>query len=111
MCVVCVAEWGLSISIYYIWGGVCVCVCVCGSLLAHHVSARYHVLCTHLPFPFPTPPRPSTNAAWQYLVLACDPYENIGFKIPNAPIDRREDRIVSTYDVGTGKFCLRFFYE
>lgn len=51
------------------------------------------------------------DKAWQYLVLACDPYDSIGFKIPNAPIDRGENRIVSLYDAPTGKFSLKFFYE
>jgi len=53
----------------------------------------------------------AADKAWQYLVLACDPYENIGFKIPNAPIDRGENRIISQYDAQSGKFSLRFFYE
>jgi splicing factor 3A subunit 2 len=48
--------------------------------------------------------------AWQYLVLACDPYENIAFKIPNAPIDKTPGKLLSQYDKVTGQFSLRFYY-
>jgi splicing factor 3A subunit 2 len=53
----------------------------------------------------------TADRAWQYVVFACDPYENIGFKIPNAPIDRGEERIVTQYEAETGRFSVRFFYQ
>jgi splicing factor 3A subunit 2 len=32
------------------------------------------------------------NKDFQYLLFACDPYETVGFKIPNAEIDKAEVR-------------------
>jgi splicing factor 3A subunit 2 len=45
-----------------------------------------------------TPP----DRNYQYLLVACDPYETVAFKIPNEPINRGEGRFVTNWDT-TGK--------
>jgi splicing factor 3A subunit 2 len=52
----------------------------------------------------------AADKAWQYVVLACDPYETIAFKIPNAPIDTAPGKVVSQFDTSTGQFSLRFYF-
>jgi len=47
---------------------------------------------------------------WQYLVLACDPYDNIAFKIPNKPIDKNEGKFVTHYDRESGLFSLKMHF-
>jgi len=50
------------------------------------------------------------NKNYQYLVIACDPYDNIGFKIPNIPIDKNEGRFVSHFDNETKKFSIKMYF-
>lgn len=47
---------------------------------------------------------------YQYLLLACDPYETIGFKIPNQPIDKRDGRFYTNWDKERKKFVLQLFF-
>ena len=47
---------------------------------------------------------------YQYLLVACDPYETIAFKIPNHPIDKREGRFFTSWDRKTFKFVLQLFF-
>lgn len=49
-----------------------------------------------------TPP----DKNYQYLLLACDPYETVAFKIPNEPIDRNEGKFVTNWDVEAKVFTL-----
>jgi splicing factor 3A subunit 2 len=42
-----------------------------------------------------TPP----DKNYQYLLVACDPYETIAFKIPNEQIDREQEKFVTNWDV------------
>ena len=49
-----------------------------------------------------TPP----DKNYQYLLLACDPYETVAFKIPNEPIDRNEGKLVTNRDVEAKVFTL-----
>ena len=37
---------------------------------------------------------------YQYLLFACEPYETIGFKVPNDAVDKGEDRFFTNWDVG-----------
>ena len=53
-----------------------------------------------------TPP----DKKYQYLLVACDPYETVGFKIPNEPIDREEGRFVTNWDVETKVFTLTLHF-
>jgi splicing factor 3A subunit 2 len=49
---------------------------------------------------------------YQYILFACDPYETVGFKIPNIPIDKREGRFFTNWDVKNSKFiCQLHFLE
>ena len=47
---------------------------------------------------------------FQYLLLACDPYETIAFKIPNQPVDRKEGRFYTHWDPSSHKFVLQLFF-
>jgi splicing factor 3A subunit 2 len=48
---------------------------------------------------------------YQYLLIACEPYETVAFKIPNEPIDRREGRFVTNWDVECKTFTLTFYFS
>lgn len=50
------------------------------------------------------------NASYQYLLFACEPYETIAMKIPNQPVDKREGRFYSNWDVANKKFVLQLFF-
>ena len=43
---------------------------------------------------------------YQYLLFACEPYETIGFKVPNDAVDKGEDRFFTNWDVVGKKFTL-----
>mmetsp|Transcript_7125 Transcript_7125/g.6395 ORF Transcript_7125/g.6395 Transcript_7125/m.6395 type:complete len:218 (-) Transcript_7125:111-764(-) len=47
---------------------------------------------------------------YQYLLFACDPYENIAFKIPNSPVDKNEGRFYTNWDVKLKKFTLQLYF-
>lgn len=47
---------------------------------------------------------------YQYILFACDPYETIGFKIPNHAIDKREGRFYTNWDKVNKKFALQLFF-
>jgi splicing factor 3A subunit 2 len=46
----------------------------------------------------------------QYLVIACEPYETIAFKVPSAPIDKSEGKFHFHFDEKVGKFAIKFYY-
>ena len=43
---------------------------------------------------------------YQYLLFACEPYETIGFKVPNDAVDKGEDRFFTNWDAVGKKFTL-----
>lgn len=47
---------------------------------------------------------------FQFLLVACAPYETIGFKIPNEPIDRNEGKFFTRWDADTHKFVLTLMF-
>lgn len=47
---------------------------------------------------------------YQYLLFACEPYETISFKIPNYPIDKRENRFFTSWNPQSHKFVLQFYF-
>ena len=47
---------------------------------------------------------------YQYLLLACDPYETVGFKIPNEKIDKGEGKFVTNWDVEAKVFTLTLHF-
>jgi splicing factor 3A subunit 2 len=50
------------------------------------------------------------DKSFQYLLFACDPYETVAFKIPNARIDRRHGRFFTNWDAANNKFILQLFF-
>jgi splicing factor 3A subunit 2 len=46
----------------------------------------------------------------QYILFACDPYENVAFKIPNEPIDKAEGRFFTNWDKNSKKFSLQLHF-
>lgn len=51
------------------------------------------------------------NKAWQYLLFACEPYETVGFKIPNAEIDKGDGRFFTSWDAKAKKFTLQLYFR
>jgi splicing factor 3A subunit 2 len=50
------------------------------------------------------------DKSYQYLQFACEPYETIGFKIPNDPIDKGEGRFFTSWDDANQKFTLQLYF-
>lgn len=50
------------------------------------------------------------RAPVQYLLFACDPYETIGFKVPNLKIDKQEGRFFTNWDKEAKKFTVSYWY-
>ncbi|CAM9231728.1 unnamed protein product [Choristocarpus tenellus] len=48
---------------------------------------------------------------YQYLLFACDPYETIGFKVPNLKIDKVEGHFFTNWDKEAKKFTLQLYFE
>ena len=53
-----------------------------------------------------TPP----DGNYQYLLVACDPYETVGFKIPNEKINKGEGKFVTNWDVQSKVFTLTLHF-
>lgn len=51
------------------------------------------------------------DARYQYILFAAEPYETIGFRIPNRKIDRAEGRFFTHWDQDRRKFTLQLFFE
>lgn len=47
---------------------------------------------------------------FQYLLVACRPYETVAFKVPNHPIDKSEGRFVTNWDATEKRFNLTFHF-
>ncbi|CAN0448036.1 unnamed protein product, partial [Ectocarpus sp. 12 AP-2014] len=47
------------------------------------------------------------DKGYQYLLFACDPYETIGFKVPNLKIDKQEGRFFTNWEKEAKKFTVR----
>jgi len=47
------------------------------------------------------------DKTYQYLLFACEPYETVGFKIPNEPLDKGEGRFFTSWDSNIRKFTLQ----
>jgi hypothetical protein len=48
---------------------------------------------------------------YQYLLFAADPYETIGFKIPNLKIDKDPSRFFSNWDKDGKTFTLQLYFS
>jgi splicing factor 3A subunit 2 len=44
---------------------------------------------------------------YQYILIACEPYETIGFKIPNEPLDKGEGRFFTDWNEKLQRFTLQ----
>ena len=53
-----------------------------------------------------TPP----DKNYQFLLVACDPYETVAFKIPNEPIDKGDDRFSSFWDQDAKRFSITLYF-
>lgn len=54
---------------------------------------------------------PSVGRPLQYLLFACDPYETIGFKVPNLKIDKQEGRFFTNWEKDAKKFTVRMIHD
>ena len=50
------------------------------------------------------------DKSYQYLLVACEPYETIAFKISSEPIDKREGRFNTYWDTKLLKFQIQFYF-
>nr|ADI46939.1 SPL2m [Volvox carteri f. nagariensis] len=51
----------------------------------------------------------AADKAFQYLIFAAEPYENISFKIPNTEVDRSDGKMFTHWDPDNKVFSLQFF--
>ncbi|CAM9432965.1 unnamed protein product [Chrysoparadoxa australica] len=47
---------------------------------------------------------------YQYILFACDPYETVGFKIPNLGVDKGEGKFYTNWDRDSKRFTLRLYF-
>lgn len=47
---------------------------------------------------------------YQYLLVACHPYETVAFKVPNEPIDKSQGKFITHWDSTEKKFNLTFYF-
>ncbi|GLI62899.1 splicing factor 3a, subunit 2 [Volvox africanus] len=52
----------------------------------------------------------TADKAFQYLIFAAEPYENISFKIPNTEVDRVEGKMFTHWDPDNKVFSLQFYF-
>ena len=50
------------------------------------------------------------NSKYQYLLVAAEPYETIGFKIPNIQIDFSEGRYFEAWDKEQKRYTLQLSF-
>jgi len=48
---------------------------------------------------------------WQYLLFAAEPYETIGFKIPNQEIDKNPSKFFTSWDDDSKVFTLQLYFK
>lgn len=51
------------------------------------------------------------DRAYQYLLFAAEPYETVGFKVPNLPIDRNDGKLYTHWDSETKSFTMQLYFE
>ena len=51
------------------------------------------------------------DKAFQYVVFAAEPYENIAFKIPNLEVDKSEGRFFTNWDREGKSFTLQLYFK
>ena len=50
------------------------------------------------------------DAKYQYLLIAAEPYETVGFKIPNIDIDFSEGKFFEQWDKEMKRYTLHLFF-
>ena len=53
----------------------------------------------------------SPRARTRYLLFAAEPYETIGFKIPNLEIDKEAGKFYSNWDEENKVFVLQLYFK
>lgn len=48
---------------------------------------------------------------WQFLLFAAEPYESIGFKIPNQEIDKNPTKFFTSWDDENKVFTLQLYFK
>lgn len=51
------------------------------------------------------------ESKFQYLLFACEPYETIGFKVPNMEIDKDSNKFYSNWDAQRKVFTMQIFFK
>lgn len=51
------------------------------------------------------------DKTWQYLLFAAEPYETIGFKIPNMEIDKDPSKFQTTWNDESKTFLLQLYFK
>mmetsp|Transcript_134407 Transcript_134407/g.287525 ORF Transcript_134407/g.287525 Transcript_134407/m.287525 type:complete len:242 (+) Transcript_134407:156-881(+) len=51
------------------------------------------------------------ESQFQYLLFSCDPYETIGFKVPNMEIDKDDNKFFSNWDKTRKVFTMQIFFK
>ncbi|PNH06656.1 Splicing factor 3A subunit 2 [Tetrabaena socialis] len=53
----------------------------------------------------------TADKAFQYLIFAAEPYENISFKVPNSEVDRADGKMFTHWDPDNKVFSLQFYFS
>mmetsp|Transcript_25375 Transcript_25375/g.57810 ORF Transcript_25375/g.57810 Transcript_25375/m.57810 type:complete len:240 (-) Transcript_25375:694-1413(-) len=51
------------------------------------------------------------DKSWQYVLFAAEPYETIGFKIPNLEIDKDPSKFQTTWNEESKTFLLQLYFK
>mmetsp|Transcript_6745 Transcript_6745/g.10674 ORF Transcript_6745/g.10674 Transcript_6745/m.10674 type:complete len:213 (+) Transcript_6745:20-658(+) len=51
------------------------------------------------------------SADYQYILFAAEPYETVGFRIPNEPLDKGEGKFSTDWNKDTNTFKLQLFFD
>mmetsp|Transcript_29843 Transcript_29843/g.86661 ORF Transcript_29843/g.86661 Transcript_29843/m.86661 type:complete len:242 (+) Transcript_29843:96-821(+) len=51
------------------------------------------------------------ESKFQYLLLACDPYETIAFKVPNMEVDKAENKFYINWDTTRKVLTMQIFFK
>eukprot|EP00919_Chromeraceae_sp_WS-2016_P046088 GHVR01109572.1.p1 GENE.GHVR01109572.1~~GHVR01109572.1.p1 ORF type:complete len:239 (-),score=43.08 GHVR01109572.1:86-802(-) len=53
----------------------------------------------------------AVNSAYQYLLVAAEPYETMAFKIPNLDIDRQPDKLYVNWNTSTKVYTIQLHFK
>jgi splicing factor 3A subunit 2 len=51
------------------------------------------------------------DSKFQYLLFACEPYETIGFKVPNMEVDKDGSKFYANWDKQRKVFTMQIFFR